>query len=172
MIFELCMVQSGEEKKTCSRRLLQRWEAEMAEAGSFQRVADSSLQFWRTAMPAGHESSSMVSSASSICPQLLMATQPRRLVILLFLPSCVCVHGANLRPCLVHIWHVLCDTECFWRAVRLQLLFVGWSFIQQLSFILMWSSWNPTHTSPKLVIDWKKHTTENVTQIHLKKYFS
>lgn len=69
----------------------------MAEVGVFQRVADSPPQSRPTAMPL---LSTVVNGNTA--PAL---GDPRSL-----LPSCVCVHGANLRPCLVHIWLLLCDT--------------------------------------------------------------
>lgn len=84
-------------KKACARGLFQRWEAEMAEVGAFERVADSPPRSWPTAMP-------LLSTVvhGNTAPAL---GDPRS-----SLPSCVCVRGANLRPCLLHVWLLLSDT--------------------------------------------------------------
>lgn len=91
---------------------------------------------WPAAMPAWHESSSIVSSASSVhsCSwqQSPSAWWSSRL-----LPSCVCIHGANLRPCLGHVWLILCDTPDSSEELRgFSLYFFERSLINELSFIL------------------------------------
>lgn len=73
---------------------------------------------WQTALrspdplPCQHwrESGSVVSSASSV-HSCSWQHSPSAWWSSRLLPSCVCVHGANLRSCLVHVWLFLCDSS-------------------------------------------------------------
>lgn len=100
---------------------------------------------------------------SLFCPQLFMATQPQRLRSSRLLPSCVCVHGANLHPCLVHACLSLGHSWCFRRAVRLHPLFFEMSIYTgaQLHF----NSWkSPKLAAPSTVLFcrcWKEMNAEN-----------
>lgn len=128
----------------------QRWQAEMAEAGAFQRVADCPRQSRPSALPAWRESGSVVSSASSV-HSCSWQHSPSAWWSSCLLPSCVCVHGANLRPRLVHVWLILSDTPD--GLAELWGFILRWSFRQELLSNWQHCPYDFVNTEKKIILN-------------------